>query len=238
MEKELIQKINSLKSIKPDDSFVAFTKKDIIKNTNEKESVGIIDVLFSPVLKNNGVVLAGAFAFLLVFGFYSFPLLPTNYSTDPLIVNIPGAEVAVTEEDDEEQRKITGKENSVKVTGEDTVETRFASADNTLRDITKQVLGTIILENEDRDVNETITDKEIADKIAEGIIGQEETTEGTLEPSMGVMSTEDNGTENKYKENKEVQDAMQLYQEKDYEEFIHTIFDVLGSQELLDILSE
>ena len=238
MEKETLQKIYNLKHIKPDEGFVKDVKQNII-TSQAKESAqqnGLVAFLTSPVLQNNSAVVMSGFAFLLVFGLLSFPLLPSPYEPQESPSTIERVAVS-TETEEEEETEVPDEGASVEVAQQSEVERRFDSVEESMRSVTRQVLGTIISEKESKPEDQ-VTDEDIARHIVAGLQGEEQ---DAGKGGIGIMSVPEpstSTTEKDYVENKEIKDAMEVYEEEDYEEFIHTIFSILETQELLDILSE
>ncbi len=232
MEKELLQKIYNLKKIKPDTGFVNDVRKDIaLLQKKESKTYSIITFLKTPVVQNNNLVLATGLMFLIVFGVLTVPAMPSNDTTNIATPDLyPRGTIAQNGEDIND----IADGGNIEVAVEETIDTRFTTAETSVRNMTKQVLGTIISER-DNTVNGDVTDKEIADYIYVGLnksIKDDNQDVGM----MGIMSVPTETTETT--ERKDIKEAMTIYEKGNYEEFIHTIFDLLETQELLDILSE
>ncbi len=246
MEKELLQKIYILRKIKPDSGFVLGTKENIIESglQNEAKQRSVLqnplvsfdairktfDYLTVPVNYNSKVALSGVFIFLLSFTFLTLSSFPVSYDYNNYnnLDRITPQKVA-TEEDDEEVKLVAEDEdNNIDVAQtEKPVSRQFTALETNLRKVQKEVLGMIIKEDPDQE----LTDKEMADYIVASI---EKSKEDDTENAVGVMQMQTV----EEKEDPKLEEAMELYKAEDYEEFIHTILDVLDVKELLDILSE
>jgi hypothetical protein len=218
MEKEILEKIYLLRKIKPEDGFVESTKRSILEL--EEENVREKGVSFSAVLdflltprQNSAVALAGAFAFLMVFGFLALPFFPYDYEHGyvraPLVI------------ESEEERRVA-KENEMTVDvaeRERLVNQDFAVLENSFREIQRQVLGTMIEKEEGVDVA-NFTDKEIIEyhirKIEEGA--------DEINTGIGVMTVE--STESRDEEM--LEEAKEALKEEDYGRAFDVIVDILS----------
>lgn len=249
MEKELLKKIYTLRKIKPDSGFVLSTKENIMERASEKDvkesnilqnplaGINIIRELsnYLKVPVNNRAAFSTVFAFVIVFTFVVSSSFPVTHDYNNNLPQNVYQKIAVetaeeTEDETEEEVKVVAKDNDNNrdaIEAEKPVERQFTALESNLRRVQKEVLGMIIKE----DPAQELTDKEIADYIAKGI---ESSKSNTTESGIGIMQIETKET----KENTKLDEAMKIYDAEDYEEFIHTVLDILNTEQLLDILSE
>lgn len=247
MDKELLQKIYNLRKIKPDSGFVLSTRKSIIESTQQNElknstvlqnpffnfntAKEVFNYLTVPVNYNSKLVLSTSFIFLLAFTFFTLSSFPVSndYNKYNNFQRFTPQEIVleIEDEDTDEELKLVAedKNNTDTIVLEKPVERQLTALEGNLRKVQKEVLGTIIKETPDQE----LTDKEIADRLATGI----EKTKPNQE--IGVMQLETTDVKGKPEL---LEEAMKVYEAEDYEEFIHTVIDILNTKELLDILSE
>lgn len=208
MEKELLSKIYKLRKVKPSDDFVRGAKENILaqEETAEKESV-----LLSPTFQH-GFVMAGAFVFLVFFGYLAFPLTPEY---DPHFVSYPQEIVEQRKEREEEldrtENKIAEHEDGERVEvaeREETINQEFATLEEGLREIQRQVFGTKISE-ETGEERETYSDKE----IAEYLIAEMEEDGEEDEMTMSIHTTAPDSDE---EDSDKVERARNAMEEEDY----------------------
>lgn len=180
MEKETLQKIYLLRKIKPDQGFVSRAKEDILSRPMERNEVSILSYLNSVSL-NSSFSFAGAFLFLLVFGFLALPLSPTNYQDN--FVYLPSD---VNEEKEEEVRMVAEEEEMTIATGktEKPVKREFAALEDSFRAIQRQVLSTMI-DNDTREQSASLTDKEIVEYHIAKIEESNSSEVGVMTMSVG-----------------------------------------------------
>ncbi len=183
MEKELLEKIYRLRKVTPADDFVRSTKQSIFSQEKETERES---VLFSPAFQH-GLVMAGAFAFILFFGSLALPLVP-EYRAH--VVSYP-AELAerIREKEEEKDSKVAEHEDGERVEvaeKEQPVEKEFAALEEGLREIQRQVFGTKI-SSETGEERVSYSDREIAEYLVAELEG-EDTEVGVM--TMGAAEEE------------------------------------------------
>ncbi len=167
MEKEVLTKIYLLRKVKPEASFVESTRESIfgkdavlVNNTKEKvvisEFVGSFFNVFTNSVFQSRMAVVGAFMFLFVFGILAYPLLPIkedyNFAYIPPLereVEEPGIQVLTDEE--EMTVEVASTKNPIKK--------EFAAIEDVFVNIQRQVLGSMIPEEEKEVVN--LTDQDI-----------------------------------------------------------------------------
>ncbi len=189
MEKELLEKIYKLRKVSPADDFVSDTKQSILsqEETVEKESV-----FFSPAFQH-GLVMAGAFAFLVVFVQMALPLVPQY---EHYVAHHPREFVEEEGEKEEEANRVAeheGGERMEVAEKEEPVQKEFAALEEGLREIQRQVFGTKI-SSETGEERVSYSDKEIAEYLVAEMEG-EDTQVSTM--TMGVQEETEDEDEDK-----------------------------------------
>ncbi len=169
MEKEVLTKIYLLRKVKPGASFVENTKESILQRdavfANEKkqsvlsEFPGSLVSVFANSVFQSRMAVTGAFVFLVFFGILAYPLLPLNYEYN--FVYIPALENGVEKE---EEIKMVAETDDMTVevaTSRKPLKKEFAALEDVYVNIQRQVLGSMIPEEEKVAVN--LTDKDIVD---------------------------------------------------------------------------
>jgi hypothetical protein len=211
MEKEVLSKIYMLRKIKPEKAWLNSTKDSILergdfaveKNISIRETAQILVNYLSSSVVQNGLVTAGAFAFLLIFGSLAFPLLPSNYDYQeyayiPAPVRNTDAELKIVAEDIEGVVEVAEDYAPIKK--------EFVALENDFKDLRKQVLGVIL---------DTTEEKE----IAEGLIAQLEAEEAIVKVATVTKEGSEVVAKNKLERMKE------WYEEEDYEKVIDIYFE-------------
>ncbi len=181
MEKETLQKIHLLRKIKPEEGFVLSTKENIMKTPFERNEESILSRFNAISFNSNSLSFAGAFLFLLVFGFLALPLSPLNYQDT--YVYLP----AVVEEEKEEEIRMVAEEDEMTIARaekKEPVKREFAALEDAFRSIQRQVLSTMI-ETEDADTKANMSDREIIEYHIAKIEGESSSEIGTMTMNVG-----------------------------------------------------
>ena len=211
MDKEILEKIYLLRKIGPEKDRVSAMKRNILHSSEKREEkikVSVWDYLASP-LTQNGLTVAGAFAFLFFFGYLTFPLLPSNYDyvtyIPPSIKMAERENLNMVPEDEKESVEIAERKKPI--------EKDFATLKETLHGLQRQVLGTRI-EDEGLVEVDTWSDKDIVEYYIAKIEGEEESGGVT---TMGVQE-----------EDEKLEMLKKANEEEDYGEAFNIIVDILS----------
>ncbi len=214
MEKEILTKIYTLRKIKADAEWKEEAKKEIflsspVKRTKERESF-----LFSPLFENNGLVMAGALAFLLIFTYSALPLLPeydNQYVYSPIEV-VMEEDISVVPEEDND---IDKNSKSVAV-AERPIEEEYSALQNTVRDVQRAVFGMMIKGDSESEYQkkENLTDEDIA-KYLIAKMKEDESIKEEGEEMMMLMTTEEDVAYEDGIEDK-IERAEKALEDKDY----------------------
>jgi hypothetical protein len=166
MEKEVLTKIYLLRKVKPSASFVENMKESILQRdavlANKEQSViseftGSLLSVFANSVFQSRMAVVGAFMFLFFFGILAYPLLPLNYEYNfvyiPTLENKTEEEIKMVAETDEMMVEVA--------TAKEPIKKNLAEIEDVYRNIQRQVLGSMIPEEEKVAVN--LTDKDIID---------------------------------------------------------------------------
>ncbi len=210
MDKETLEKIYLLRKIRPEKTWVSVMKKNILDEPVQKEEtrgVSVWEYFTQPVLQSRMAV-AGAFAFLFFFGYLVFPLLPSNYD---YVAYIPAP--VVVEEEEDINMVPDDSEDSIEIAGEEqTIESELKVLKEYLYVISRQVLGTMIRDEGEVEVD-TWTDKDIVEYYIAKIEGESST--GVM--TMGVQE-----------EDERLEMLKEANEEGDYGEAFNLIVDILS----------
>ena len=209
MEKELLEKIYKLRKVSPADDFVSDTKQSILsqEETVEKESV-----FFSPAFQH-GLVMAGAFAFLVVFVQMALPLVPQY---EHYVAHHPREFVEEEGEKEEEANRVAeheGGERMEVAEKEEPVQKEFAALEEGLREIQRQVFGTKI-SSETGEERVSYSDKEIAEYLVAELEGED--------TEVGVMTMGAAEEESEEEDKEKAKRAKKALEEENYGE----VFDI------------
>lgn len=152
MDKEVLQKIYTLRKVKPTEDFKENAKKSILTpHANERVEVksanilaGLREVLQTPVSPKAGLVTTGAFALLLALTSLSFPLTPEE---ETLVINIPEDAVEreetefVLEEGEEIKEVASVEEDPAKRTASQIMKEEYPEFSQQLLEARSAVLG-------------------------------------------------------------------------------------------------
>ncbi len=213
MDKKLLQKIYTLKKVQPDGSFKESAKHNILQRDVISDRKTFWTYLEAPI-NQTGLVTAGVFAFMIVFVSLVFPLSPNNSEDNreyreiarsfPIIETMEiGEELRMVSESEEES-------NIVGVAEETPIKKEFASFEQNYRNIQREVLGTIVMEGEEK--RDDLTDRE----IAEYLISEMEKGNNTDKGMILMMTEEDNEKDRK------IEEAKESFENEDYE----NVFDI------------
>ncbi len=219
MDKETLEKIYLLRKIRPERTWVSAMKKDILDShvgERETERVSVWEYFAQPALQSK-MKLAGAFVFLFFFGYLVLPLLPSSYD-QVAYAPVPEVEEEVTEEEEDINVVPKDKEESVDVARkEQPVEKEFAVLKEGLYGLQRQVLGSMIKDEGELEV-ETWTDKDIVEYYIAKI--EEEEDDSVQVMTMGVQEEEE--------KDERVEMLIEANENDDYEEAFNLIVDILA----------
>jgi hypothetical protein len=168
MEKEILTKIYLLRKVKPTASFVERTRenifgKDVALVSEKKENIVISEFVnsffnvFANSVFQSRMAVVSAFTFLLVFGILAYPLLPIEEDYDFAYIPDLGRTGA---EGPAMQMLTDGDDMTIEVaTTRKPIEKEFAAIEDVFVSLQRQVLGSMIPEEEKDVVN--LTDKDI-----------------------------------------------------------------------------
>ncbi len=213
MDKKTLEKIYLLRKIRPEKTWVFAMKESIPAEITpavqaESRKVSVWEYFALPVVQNR-LTLAGAFAFLFFFGYLVFPLLPSNYD---YVAYIPA--FVVEEKENLNMIPEDGEESIEMAKRKQPIEKEFAVLKEGLYAVQRQVLGTMIEEEEKIEI-ETWTDKDIVDYYIAKIEGERDDTVQVM--MMGVQE-----------EDERLEMLKEAHEKEDYGEAFNLIVDILS----------
>ena len=212
MDKKTLEKIYLLRKIRPEKTWISDMKEEIFGEAEftaqpESRRLSVWDYFAVPVVQSRFAV-AGAFMFLLFYGYLVLPLLPSNYD---YVAYIP---TSIVERGEGLRLVPEGEEGNVEMAQrKQPIEKKLAVLKEGLYGVQRQVLGTMIEDEEQIEV-ESWTDKDIVEYYIDKIEGEEKSEVGMM---IGAQEEDSKLTL--------LKDA---YEEEDYGEAFNLIVDILS----------
>lgn len=220
MDKQLLQKLYTLRNLKADQSFKENTKRNILEGGKVTGEKTLWDLFKDPV-PVNGLAMAAVFAFFVMFVSLAFPFTPLQQEDHEMVV----VDFPQVEEREEELREVAEseeRENQSKEEDSRSVEREFAEVEENYRSIQREVLG-MMIKDEKSNIEGELTDEEIAEYLLDDMEKADKEEKG--EEMISIMSQEKEEDDKEEKE--DLQRAREAMKEEDYE----TVFDIYITNE-------